>query len=34
VQTRLVQPHSALYGADAINAPTAELLLQRALPEE
>jgi putative acyl-CoA dehydrogenase len=33
VQTRLAEPHSALYGADAINAPTAELLLQRALPE-
>ena len=33
VQTRLVQPHGALYGADAVNAPTAELLLQRALPE-
>ena len=34
VQTRLVQPHGALYGADAIKARTAELLLQRALPEE
>jgi putative acyl-CoA dehydrogenase len=33
VQTRLVEPHGALYGADALDAPTAELLLQRALPE-
>jgi putative acyl-CoA dehydrogenase len=33
VQTRLVEPHGALYGADAVDAPTAELLLQRALPE-
>jgi putative acyl-CoA dehydrogenase len=33
VQTRLVEPHGALYGADAIGATTAELLLQRAMPE-
>ena len=33
VQTRLLQPHAALYGADGIDARTAELLLQRALPE-
>ena len=34
VQTRLVQSHGALYGADAIEPQTAELLLQRALPED
>jgi putative acyl-CoA dehydrogenase len=33
VGTRLVQPHSALYGADGVPARTAENLLQRALPE-
>jgi putative acyl-CoA dehydrogenase len=33
VGTRLVQPHSALYGADGVPARTAEHLLQRALPE-
>ena len=34
VHTRLVRPHGALYGADAIEPETAELLLQRALPED
>jgi len=33
VQTRLVQSHGALYGADGIDARTADILLQRALPE-
>ncbi len=33
VRTRLIRPHCALYGADDIDAATAELLLQRALPE-
>jgi putative acyl-CoA dehydrogenase len=33
VRTRLVQQHAALYGADGIEARTAETLLQRALPE-
>jgi putative acyl-CoA dehydrogenase len=33
VRTRLVQPHGALYGADGIDARTADILLQRALPE-
>jgi putative acyl-CoA dehydrogenase len=33
VRTRLVRQHAALYGADGIEARTAELLLQRALPE-
>jgi putative acyl-CoA dehydrogenase len=32
-RTRLVAQHAALYGADRIDAPTAETLLQRALPE-
>jgi putative acyl-CoA dehydrogenase len=32
-RTRLVQQHAALYGADGIEARTAEILLQRALPE-
>ena len=32
-RTRLVAQHAALYGADAIDARTAETLLQRALPE-
>ncbi len=32
-RTRLVAQHAALYGADGIDAPTAETLLQRALPE-
>jgi signal transduction protein with GAF and PtsI domain len=31
--TRVLQPHAALYGADGIEARTAETLLQRALPE-
>jgi len=31
--TRLMQQHAALYGADGIEARTAETLLQRALPE-
>jgi putative acyl-CoA dehydrogenase len=34
VRTRLARQHAALYGADDIGAPTAEMLLQRALPEE
>jgi putative acyl-CoA dehydrogenase len=33
VNTRLTQPHAALYGADGVPARTAENLLQRALPE-
>jgi putative acyl-CoA dehydrogenase len=33
VQTRLMESHGALYGAAGLDAPTAELLLQRALPE-
>ncbi len=33
VRTRLVEPHAALYGADAIEPRTAEVLLRRALPE-
>jgi len=33
VQTRLLQPHGALYGADGVDAATAEMLLQRVLPE-
>jgi putative acyl-CoA dehydrogenase len=33
VRTRFVQPHAALYGADGIEARTADTLLQRALPE-
>ena len=33
VRTRLLQPHGALYGADGVDAATAELLLQRALPD-
>jgi putative acyl-CoA dehydrogenase len=33
VRTRLTQSHSALYGADGIEARTADKLLQRALPE-
>ena len=32
-RTRLVQRHGPLYGAHDIDAPTVELLLQRALPE-
>ena len=32
VRTRLARQHGALYGADGIDAATAELLLQRALP--
>ena len=32
-RTRLVQRHGPLYGAHDIDAPTTELLLQRALPE-
>ena len=34
VRTRLLQQHAALYGADGIEAQTAETLLQRALPEQ
>jgi putative acyl-CoA dehydrogenase len=34
VRTRLVRQHAALYGADGIEARTAEILLQRALPED
>jgi putative acyl-CoA dehydrogenase len=33
VRTRVLQQHAALYGADGIEAHTAETLLQRALPE-
>jgi putative acyl-CoA dehydrogenase len=33
VRTRLAVPHAALYGADGIEARTADVLLQRALPE-
>ncbi len=33
-RTRLVAQHAALYGADAIDARAAEMLLQRALPEQ
>jgi hypothetical protein len=33
VRTRLLQPHAALYGADAIDPQTVEVLLERALPE-
>jgi len=33
VATRLISPHSALYGADALDIKTADVLLQRALPE-
>jgi putative acyl-CoA dehydrogenase len=33
VETRLVAPRGALYGTSSIDAPTAELILQRALPE-
>jgi putative acyl-CoA dehydrogenase len=33
VRTRLLQQHAALYGADGIDPRTAEVLLQRALPE-
>jgi putative acyl-CoA dehydrogenase len=33
-RTRFVRQHAALYGADAVNARTAETLLHRALPEE
>ena len=33
VRTRLLQPGGTLYGADGIDAATAELILQRALPE-
>jgi putative acyl-CoA dehydrogenase len=34
VRTRLQRHHAALYGADDIEAPTADTLLQRALPEQ
>jgi putative acyl-CoA dehydrogenase len=34
VRTRLERQHAALYGADDIGTPRAELLLQRALPED
>jgi putative acyl-CoA dehydrogenase len=33
VRTRITQPRGALYGADGIDAATAEMLLQRVLPE-
>jgi putative acyl-CoA dehydrogenase len=33
-RTRLETPHGALYGAAEINAATADMLLQRALPEQ
>jgi putative acyl-CoA dehydrogenase len=33
VRTRLLQPHAALYGADAIETQIADIVLQRALPE-
>ena len=33
MRTRLFAPHAALYGADGIDAVTAEVLLKRALPE-
>jgi len=33
VQTRLLQPHGALYGADSVDARTGETLLTRVLPE-
>jgi putative acyl-CoA dehydrogenase len=33
VRTRLVKPQGALYGASGIDARTAEMILQRALPE-
>jgi putative acyl-CoA dehydrogenase len=33
MRTRLVSPHSALYGADGVDGRTADALLQRALPE-
>jgi hypothetical protein len=33
VRTRLERQHAALYGADDIEAHTADTLLQRALPE-
>jgi len=32
VRTRVVRPRGALYGADGLDVPTAELLLERALP--
>jgi hypothetical protein len=32
LRTRLVRPSGSLYGADGIDAATAELVLQRALP--
>jgi putative acyl-CoA dehydrogenase len=34
VRTRLERQHAALYGADDISGPTADTLLQRALPEQ
>ncbi len=33
MRTRLIAPHAALYGADGIEPGTADVLLQRALPE-
>jgi putative acyl-CoA dehydrogenase len=33
MRTRLIAPHAALYGADGIDSETADVLLQRALPE-
>jgi hypothetical protein len=32
-QTRFFRAHAALYGADGVEAKTAEILLQRTLPE-
>jgi len=34
MRTRLVMPHSALYGADDVDTRAADTLLQRALPED
>ena len=34
LRTRLSQPHGALYGASGIDARSAELILERALPEQ
>jgi hypothetical protein len=33
-QTRFFRSHAALYGADGIEARTADILLRRALPEQ
>jgi putative acyl-CoA dehydrogenase len=34
LRTRVLQQHAALYGADDIEPPTVEILLERSLPEE